>query len=264
MLKQTVLLLVILTLITSCSGYNKVLKSNDLEYKYGKAVEYYKGDDCLKAIPIFEELIALYRGTAKSEKIFYYFAKSHYCIKDYILAGYYFQQFSKTFPNSQYAEECSYLSAYCAYLESPNYSLDQGETNKALNEMQLFLDLYPATEKVDTINVIIDELNYKLEKKAFETSKLYLQTEKYKAAVISLNNTLKEYPATEYREDIMFMIVEANYLLAINSISSKKRERLEETIESYHKFVDNFENSPKLRQAEQLYDGAVRELEGYK
>ena len=241
-----------------------MLKSNDLEYKYGKAVEYYKEGDCLKAIPIFEELIALYRGTAKSEKIFYYFAKSHYCIKDYILAGYYFQQFTKTFPNSAYNEECAYLTAYCSYLESPNYSLDQGETKKALNDLQLFLELYPATNKIDTINSIIDELNFKLEKKAFENSRLYLQTEKYKAAAISLRNTLKEYPATQYREDIMFMIVEANYLLAINSISSKKRERLEETIESYHKFVDNFENSSRIRQAEQYYEGALRELDGYK
>ncbi|MEM7163307.1 MAG: outer membrane protein assembly factor BamD, partial [Bacteroidota bacterium] len=243
--------------------YNKVLKSNNLEYKYGKAVEYYKDGQCIKALPLFEELIALYRGTAKSEKIFYYYAQTHYCLKDYILAGYYFKQFGKTFPNSQFVEECTFLSAYCNYLESPGYSLDSGPTQTALNELQLYLELFPNTELKDSVNTLMDELNIKLERKAFENSKLYLRTERYKSAVIALQNVLKDYPATDFREEVMFMIIEANYKLAINSIESKKRERLEDTIDSYHKFVDNFENSTNLSKAEQYYLNARKELEVY-
>jgi len=259
-----ILLLFISVSLISCSGYNKVLKSNNLEYKYGKAVEYYKDEQCLKALPLFEELISLYRGTSKSEKIFYYYAKTHYCLKDYVLAGYYFKQFAKTFPNSKYVEECTFLSAYCSYLESPSFNLDSGPTEVALNDMQVFLEIYPNTSLKDSINTLIDEMNEKMERKSFENSKLYLKTEKYKSAVIALNNTLKDYPATEFREEILFMIVEANYKLAINSIQSKKEERLEDTIESYHKFVDNFENSSKIRQAENYYIGARKELEQFK
>ena len=250
--------------LLSCSGYNKVLKSNNLEYKYGKAVEYYKDGDCLKALPILEELISLVRHQTKSEKVYYYYAKTHYCLKDYVLAGYYFKQFSKTFPTSKYAEECTYLSAYCSYLESPGFSLDQTPTKTALQEMQLFLELYPNTALKDSINDLMDELNYKLERKSFENSVLYFQTQRYKSAVIALNNTLKEYPNSEYREEIMYMIVESNYRLAINSIESKKQERLENTIESYHKFVDNFENSSKIKSAELFYTNAIEELKAYK
>ena len=257
-------LILILSTFACGRGYNKVLKSNNLEYKYGKAVEYYKNGECIKAIPIFEELISLYRGTSRSEKIFYYYAQSQYCLKDYILAGYYFKQFTTTFPNSGYVEECAYMAAHCSFLESPGFSLDSAPTRTALVEMQLFLDLYPNTSRKDSINSIIDVMNEKLERKSFETSKLYLKTEKYKSAVIALKNTLREYPASQYRHDIMFMIIEANYQYAINSVDSKKQERLEDTVDSYLKFVDNFESSERLQEAETFFSSAQKQLEAYK
>ncbi|MFM1930934.1 MAG: hypothetical protein RL226_237, partial [Bacteroidota bacterium] len=190
----------------SCGEYNKVLKSNDVNYKYEKAVEYFNDDRCMQALPIFEELIGLVRGSQLSEGVYYYYAKCHYCIGDYYLANYYFNNFAKTFVYSPHAEECQFMAAMCSYNLSPEYTLDQTDTRLAINEMQLFMDKYPDSAKRDTCNLLIAELNSKLERKSFEIARLYEKTQNYKSAVLALNNALKEYPNSPYKEEMMFLI----------------------------------------------------------
>jgi outer membrane protein assembly factor BamD len=158
-------------------------------------------------------------------------------MEDYVMASYYFDRFRKTFPNSEKAQEAFFMSAYCDYLNSPSWSLDQSETRKAIHKLQLFADRYPESPKVDSCTKLIGELRGKLERKAFEKSKLYLRTMHYRAAVHSFENTLEQFPDTRYREDILFLRFKAAYKLAEKSVPSKKAERLEEAIESYRKGV---------------------------
>jgi outer membrane protein assembly factor BamD len=265
MFKKIVFLLSLTAMIcVGCSEYSKVLKSDDLAYKYAKAIEYYNEEDFIKCIPIFEELITLYRGTAKSEMVYYYYAMAHFGVKDYYLSSYYLKNFVKTYPTSQYAENCAFLSAYCSYLSSPNFELDQADTKTAVSEMQLFLDRYPTSSKKDTCNNIIDELREKLAEKSYQNAKLYYQTENYKSAVVSLNNTIREYPNSKHIEELHFLIVKSNYLLAVNSIPLKKEERFKETIKSYITFADLFAKSRYIKQAEEYYDSSIKELEKLK
>lgn len=262
-MRNGLLLAIVLVLIglTSCSKFTKLQKENDLEKKFEGAMAYYEEGEYLKASILFEELIPLVRGTNRSETVLYYHAKATYEDKDYILANYYFKNFVKTFPNSDYAEECAFLSSLCLVKESPNFSLDQSETKNAIDELQLFLDRYPQTEKKDTINIMVKDLRAKLEKKAYESARQYYHIRRYKSAVIALNNALKEYPDSRYREQMMYLIVASNYELAINSIESKKEERLLDTIESYNNFVDSYPESSQLREAEGWYDNALKALE---
>ena len=247
--------------LTSCSKFTRLQKENDLDKKYEGALDYYDEEEYLKASILLEELIPLVRGTAKSENVLYYHAKATYMDSDFILANYYFNNFVKTFPNSQYAEECAFLSSLCMVKESPNYSLDQSETLNAIDGLQLFLDQYPTTNKKDTINSMIKDLRAKLELKAYEGARQYYHIRRYKSAVIALENALREYPDSRFREDMLYYIVAANYELATNSIDAKKEERLLDTIESYHNFADSYSSSEYLKQAEGWYDNALKALE---
>ncbi|NND93531.1 MAG: outer membrane protein assembly factor BamD [Flavobacteriales bacterium] len=247
--------------LSSCSKFTKLQKENDLDKKYDGALEYYKEEEFLKASILLEELIPLVRGTNKSENVLYYHAKSTYNDRDFILANYYFKNFVKTFPNSQYAEECAFLSSLCLVRESPNFSLDQSDTKKAIDELQLFLDRYPQSDKKDSINVMVKDLRAKLEKKAYEGARQYYHIRRYKSAVIALKNALREYPDSRYREEMMYLIVASQYELAINSIESKKEERLLDTIESYNNFADSYSSSDYMKQAEDWYDNALKALE---
>lgn len=251
-------------ILSSCSEYAKVLKSSDVEYKYEKAVEYYKEGEYSKALSLFDELGTLFRGSDRSQEIHYYIANSHFALEDYYFAAYYYKNFTKTYPRSERAEEALFKAAYCSYLNSPASNLDQTDTEQAIEEFQLFLNRYPQSDLKDSTNVMIDELRLKLEDKAFNNAKLYYLTEDYKSATVALQNMLRDFPDSPHREEIEFLIVKSSYLLAINSIDSKKEERLNDTIEHYHKFVDSNQDSEFLKKAEDFYAGALRELDKMK
>ena len=260
MLKYVLSFVVLLTLF-GCDGYNKILKSNDTDEKFNAAVRFYEEDECYKALPIFEQLLGLTRGNELAEDVYYYYAMSHYCVGDYYLGGYYFKYFTKTFPLSKYAEECQFNTAMCSYFNSPHSSLDQRDTETAINDFQLFLDKYPNSALRDSSVNIINELNQKLETKSKEIAKLYVKTEKYNAAAKALQAFLDDFPLTQDREEIMFLIVKSNFFYAERSFSSKKKERFEDTVASYYTFVGSFPDSEFRNEAEGYFDKSIKELE---
>ena len=262
MLKNGSKILVFLLLVSfafSCK-YNKLLKSTDFDLKYRMAVEYYQKKEYNKAFPLFEELLTLYKGTSKAEDIYYYYAYTNYHMGDYILASYHFNNFAKTFPSSTRAQECSFMNAYCYYLDSPEASLDPTNTFKAIDELQLFINKYPQSDSLDRCNILIDDLRGKLEEKSYKSAMLYFKTEDYRAAIVGFKNTLKEFPDIAKREELNFMIVKANYLLAVNSIESKKEERLKSTSEAYINFIDTDPQSQYLKEAEEIYTNTQKAL----
>src|SRR5436190_19887573 len=94
-----------------CSHYNKMLKSTNTDAKLDYAVELYSKKQYYKALPLFEELVTVYRGTKKAEKTYYYYAYTNYKLEDYETAAYDFENFARTFPNSEFAEECAFMHA---------------------------------------------------------------------------------------------------------------------------------------------------------
>lgn len=244
----------------SCNSYEKLLKSPDLELKYEKAKEYYNKKDYYRALPLFEELISVYKGTRDIEKIYYYFAYCQYGQGDYLLASYHFRNLVQTYPKSSYAEECQYMYAYCYYVLSPPYSLDQGYTQKAIESFQLFINSYPSSTRIEECNKRIDELRSKLREKAFESARLYYRLGYYKSASLAFSNILKDYPGIDNNEEVMLYVLRSDYLLAVNSIPSKKTERFEKAVQTYYAFIDRFPKSVFLKEAESIYTDCRKEL----
>lgn len=247
-------------MLCSCSEYQQLLKSTDLDHKHKMATQYFNEEEYYKAFPLFEELLTLYKGTSKGEEVYYYYAYCNYYLDDYILAGYYFKNFAKTYPNSKHAEECQYMNAYCYYQNSPLSSLDQTNTYKAIDELQLFINLYSQSNRIAKCNELIDELRLKLETKIYRNSRLYYNLGEYKAAIVAFNTTLKEFPDTKYKEDIVFFILKSNYLLASNSVESKKEERLKLTVDAYSAFIEAYPNSEYAKEAESIYKNSSKQL----
>ncbi len=262
MIKTRYLLIILLTLlISACSKYNKILKSTNYELKYKYATEYYEKQSYSKALPLLEELLTIYKGTEKGEKIYYYYCKTNYELADYILAGYHCKVFARNYPNNEHAEECAYLHAYCFYLDSPKYSLDQSSTQAAINEMQLFINDHPNSTRIVQANEIIDKLHYKLATKEYEAARHYYFVENYKASIVAFENILKDNPSSPYREKVMFSIIKSYYLLAEQSIDNKKTERYQLSIDNYYKFVDAFAKSELLKETESIYNKCVKQIQ---
>jgi outer membrane protein assembly factor BamD len=252
--------LVVLTLV-SCSQFKKVQKSGDIRQKYKLATELYDKEDYRRAQQLLDELLIYYRGNDTSEKVNYYYAYCYYGEHDYIQAGYYFLKFTTMFPSSKYAEECLYMSAYCQYLFSPEYSLDQTMSLDAIKQLQYFIDRYPHSSRIADCNKLIDEIRAKLQMKAFEIAKLYYKTESYQAAVVAFKNLLKDFPDTQYREDAYYYIVKAGYQYAINSIQTKKAARLTLAIDAYNAFMAIFPDSKYQKELQLIYKNMLKEQE---
>lgn len=248
-------------LVTSCSNYTRVQKGHDMDAKLDLAIKLYDKGDYYKALPLLEELITVFRGTKKAEKTYYYYSYTNYKLGDYESAAYDFENFTKTFPSSEFSEECAFMHAYCFYQDSPEYSLDQTNTIKAINKLQLFTDRYPHTSKLDQCNMLIDQLRAKLELKSYDNARMYYEMDSYKAAITSYKILLHDFPSTNFREDVLFKIVKATFLLAENSIEEKKAERYNETIVAHSEFVLEFPKSRNRVKADEILASAQKKLE---
>ena len=253
-------LLLLTIILSSCGDYNKILKSTDYEFKYKKAVEYYEEGEYVKAGSLFQELVNIYRGTTRADKVYYYYAKSMIGQKDYLMAGHYFKTLIDEFPASEYVEEAQFMTGYCSYLLSPKARLDQQVTHQAIDALQLYINLYPFSERTSEARRLIDELNEKLVYKSYLNAKLYYDFESYKAAVVALENSLNEYPESKYREELMYMLLKSKYLLAMNSIKEKQEQRLSNALDEYFSFVDEYPESKYKKEVDKFYETTAKML----
>ncbi|RPJ12354.1 MAG: outer membrane protein assembly factor BamD [Desulfobacteraceae bacterium] len=233
-------ILLITILLSSCDGFNKLSKSKDYDKKYEAALDYYEKKDYFKAQQLFDELLVIFRGQPRAEEVFFKYAYSYYHMGDYLTAAFYFQKYAVTFPKSGKTEEAFFMSAYCKYLDSPKFSLDQASTYDAISQLQTFINIYSNSPRVDTANMYIDELRLKLERKGFEKAKLYHTTGYDRSAITALTLFVKNNPGSLYREEAMFLLLDASFRYASNSVAAKKAERLQDSRQAYQTYVASF------------------------
>ena len=259
MKKYPLILLFSVFLFSACGEYQKLLKSNDPELKFNKAVEYFDKGDFMRATTLFDEVSMYYKGTAQSETVLNYLAKSYMGQKDYFSASEYYKTYVRTYPKGQYTIESKFMIGYCFYLDSPDPRLDQTATNNAIDALQEFVDIYPESDRVQEAVKLLDELNNKLAYKAFLNSRLYFNLgnymgNNYESAVITAQNALKNFPATKYREELSLIILEAKYQQALQSIEERRIDRYRNTIDEYYNFVNEFPESKFKRQADRIFN----------
>lgn len=248
----------------SCkSTYEQVRTSNDPAKIIAEADKLYDNEDYYKAQSLYEIVIPFYRGKEEAEDLFYKYTYTYYYTEQYILAAHYFNNFTKTFYNSPRKEEMAYMSAYSNYKMSPTYKLDQKPTVTAIEELQTFINTFPNSPRVDECNDLIDEMRKKLEKKAYETGKLYFQLGNFQSATVSFENVLKDFPESGKKEEIRYLIVKSSYELAKNSVYEKQKERLEDTIKLSEKYLLKYSNSEQNEEVNSIIKYCKNELKRF-
>ena len=236
-LKYSFFALTMILLISSCNEYQKVLNNEDMNVKYKAAEEYYNNGEYRRANRILEQLVPAYRGKPQAERLVYFFANSYFQTKNYYLASYQFESFLKSFPKSQKLEEATFFAAKSHYMMSPTFSLDQEETNTAIEKLQIFMNNYPKSKFTEECNQLISELQNKIEKKEFEIAKQYYNIYDYRAAIKSLDNFVGEFVGSKFREEALYYKFLSSYEIAINSVESKKLQRLSDLKQLHNNIV---------------------------
>ena len=251
-MKKYIYILLIIFGFSSCSEYQKALKSEDLSVKFDQASKLYEKGKYYKAITLFEQMAPSFRGKPESEKMFYMFSQSYYKTKQYYLSGYQFESFAAGYPKSDKIEEASFLGAKSYSMLSPVYSLDQTDTEKAIDKFQSFIDAYPNSSLLPEANVVVKTLREKMEKKAYENAYGYNKISDFKSAIIALDNFIIDYPGTPYKEKALFYKFDSAYQLAINSIPAKMEERLNVAITAHNNLLKFNSNTEFKQKADEM------------
>ena len=137
----------VLLLAAGCSGYNKLLKSNDREQMYKAALDYFEKGKFDKTLQLFEEIAPYYQGTVREDTILFYTADAHFRSRDYQLSSMEFDDFRRRFGRSPFVEEAEYKYAMGFYYMSPPANRDQTSTYMAITSINEYLQRYPNSLK---------------------------------------------------------------------------------------------------------------------
>jgi outer membrane protein assembly factor BamD len=245
--------LIVLILVSSCGEYSNLLKSTDFELKKAKAKEYFDAGQYVKTTELLTQILPRYKATDEAEELNWMNAQAYFGMKDYFMAASYYKTFVDQFPFGRHAEEANFMAAFCDYKISPRPELDQENTKNAIEGFKIFMTKFPNSPKVEESKKYVTELEDKLVEKSYLNAKLYYEMKQYKAAVVALNNSLKEYANSKYREEMMFLKLNSLFLYAEKSFANKQKERYQDTLDDYYSFMEEFPKSQYSKEVNNIY-----------
>lgn len=265
MRKVVYILLFGLLAFTSCDTFNKVYKSNDVDYKYEAAKAYYLEGNYSKASQLLETMVTMLKGGDKAEESLIMLARCYYNSKDYETASQYFKVYYSNYPRGEFAEYARLYSGKSLYEGITEPELDQTNTYQAISELQLFMEYYPYSEYRDDAQKMILRMHDLLVEKEYLSAKLYYELgdymaymgNNYQACIITAQNVMNDYPYTSFREDLSMLVLKARYKMALHSVESKKLERFRATVDEYYAFKTEFPDSKYMKEADKYYKEAA-------
>ena len=253
-------LLAVMTLGSCKSQFELLLNSNDVDAKYDAAFEYFNNKKYSKAASLFESLSVLTNGTEKDDTVRYYWGLSNYMFKDYYTAETNFEQFVASYPRSPFTSEARYLRLDCLNRQTLRYELDQTPTYKAINEISSYILEFPDNTHMRECRDMLVDLNERLDKKAYESAKLYYKMEDYLASRVAFKNVLKDDAENMYREDILYYIAMSSYKYAYQSVPAKQKERYLSFIDDYLNFIGELPDSHYRKELDSIYKKAQKAI----
>ena len=242
------------------SQYELLLNSNDVDSKYEAAFMYFNNGKYAKSAALFEALSIMTDGTERDDTVKYYWGLSNYKFRDYYTAETNFENFLNSYPRSPFASEARYLRLDCLYRSTLRYELDQAPTYKAITAISEYIIEDPTTPHLQVCREMLQELNDRLDRKAYEGAKLYYKMEDYLASRVALRNVLKDDAENIYREDILYYIAMSSYKYAHESVPAKQKERYLAFVDDYLNFIGELPESHYRKELDAVYNRAQRAL----
>lgn len=256
----------VMAVLSGCSEYSRVMKNHDINEKYEYAKKAYEQGKYMQTATILTDLITPLKGSAKGEEALYLLGMSYYYTKDYLNAGVYLKSYYNRYPKGMFTEDARYYCGYGYYLDSPDPQLDQSETLKGIEELQGFIDYFPKSEKVQSAQNAMFELQDKLTLKELQNAELYYNLgtymgNNYQSCIIVADNALKTYPYTKYKESLEFLKLKARYQEARQSVPEKQKERYRELVDEYYSFINNFPDTDNRKEADAMFKHASKYID---
>lgn len=239
-------------LFSGCAGINSLLKSGKPDMIYTKALEYYGREKWQRASTLFEGVQHYYTGTPREDSLSFFNARCKFKDRDYETASVLLEDFRRKFGRSPFIEDAEGMYALCFYHLAPGPKRDQTTTGHALIAVNEFMSRYPQSKRADDFQKINDELTQRLHDKAYINAYTYYKIGRYKSAITALKNALKQYPDSNHREEIMYLIVDSSYRFASNSVTDKQTDRYLSMLDSYLSFKEEYPQSSHIKELDRM------------
>lgn len=258
--------LLFVLLLSSCNELTKVQKSTDLYEKYSYAKKFYNTGKYEWAAQTLEEILPYFRGSSEMEQALYLKAQAYYKAKDYVQAQTAFSQYYTEFPNGEYTELARFYSGYGLAQDIPDPRLDQAKTIAAMQELQLFLDYYPQSEKAEEAKQLLFSLQENLAEKEVLNAKLYYNLgnyifNNYESCIITARNAMKSYPYSIHKEEMHYYVVASLYQIAKNSVVEKQQKRLRDLRDEYYNFINEFPEGKYRKTVDKYFEYAEKNID---
>lgn len=240
----------------ACTSKNHIRSGDTLEVAFEKANRFYERGRYSDAARSFETVLSIGRGTEIAQESQFLLAMSYYNNREYLISAAEFRRYATNYPRSERRAEAEFKQALSYYNMSPRYKLDQSDTYRAMELMQLFISRYPNTDEAVRAADMIDEMRDKLARKEFQAAELYMRIRQYQAAAVYYGLTLDQFPETSWAELALARQIFAYVRFAENSIPERQVERFQKAIDSYQTYVQLFPRGENRSIAEEHVDRA--------
>ncbi len=241
----------------------KKVTFESFDQHYERAMRYYNNQQYLSAAGLFEELYPLSLGTPRADTILYLFAYCYYMNADYEMAAFHFRDFVRRYPSSDKAEDAFYYATSAIYKTCPEYSLDQTNTDFAIEQIKTFIQTYPNNSHIEECNVMLDNLRLKLARKDLEILILYYNTDHFEACQIAAKNFFNEYSYSPLLPEAIYYLVLNNYEYARKSIERKKAERYRTCLDACNKMLLEQPECKYTKEVGKIAQDVQKQLEKY-
>ncbi|MBQ5710925.1 MAG: outer membrane protein assembly factor BamD [Alistipes sp.] len=238
----------------SCDGVNQALKTNDPQYAYEQALKFYGEEKWRQASDLFTACRHVYVGSPREDSLSFYNAHCKFKDRNWDEASMLLDEFRRKFGRSPFIEDAEGMYALCYFYMSPDPQRDQSVTTEAIIAITEFQSRYPNSDKNDEFSEMLDILTERLMEKSYLNAYTYYKIGRYKSAIVAFKNSLKQYPESHRKEDIMYYTTVSAYRLAANSIESKQMDRYLATIDYYFSFISEFPESKYRKELENIVE----------
>ena len=245
-------------LLVGC-GKKDVHLEEDLSPRFEKAMGYFDKGKYSRAKDEFDYIIMADPGSKISNESQYYMAESMYQIKEYDEASIAFDRYVRFSPDYSKIEKARYRICECAINFSNSYQREQSQTHRALEQLQMFIEDFPASDLINDAEDAMLALRLKLAQKDYEVGRMYLKLEEYDSALIYFRSVLNHYYDTSFSDDarvgiIFTHILNDNHEGAKSYFKSQKERFLSENkYKEAETLLQDTETGLKLAQYYQLY-----------
>jgi len=241
----------VLPIIWGCSS-SRDLSDLTAEDRLQYALNLYNDEDYQDAATEFEALLLQYPGSIIVDDAEYYLGMCKFQREEYILAAFEFSKLIKNMPASEFVADAQFMLAESYYELSPDYTLDQKYSKKAIEEYQAFVDFFPLNQRVAEAERKISELNDKLARKEYSIAVIYEKMDYYTASLKYYDAVGEIYHDTQYAPMALYRKIK---LLM-------DREREDEALKEMRKFVSMYPEDKNFNEIEDLKNSLEAKLKG--